>query len=136
LREILPEEQVRHQWVQIWVPEYGWLSVDPTFESKNMKIGQMVDRILWEVFNDDSLSNVRIYSANNIVDLTTEGFVVNVYGVSEEIDSSTLQTYTDFIAKDEIREEYNPNIRSFVGTILKTTTLGKALLVQYPLSLF
>ncbi len=31
--------QVRHQWVQIWIPDHGWFSIDPTFESKNQKNG-------------------------------------------------------------------------------------------------
>ncbi len=135
LRETAPNEQVRHQWVQIWVPEYGWLSVDPTFESRNMKIGQMVDRVLWEVFNDDSLSNIRIYSANNIIDLTTEGFTLNVYGATDDVDLDKLKSYTDLVSKEEIREASSPNISSVISTILKTTTLGKALLVTVPILL-
>lgn len=135
LREVAPDNQVRHQWVQVWVPDYGWLSVDPTFESSNMKIGQMVDRILWEVFNDDSLSNIKIYSANDIVELTTEGFVVNVYGVTERVDLETLKTYSDYAPSGEIRDSQDPNISSFVGTVLKTTTLGKAILVTLPVFL-
>lgn len=132
LIEVAPDNQVRHQWVQVWVPDYGWLSVDPTFESSNMKIGQMVDRILWEVFNDDSLSNIKIYSANDIVDLTTEGFVVNVYGVTDKVDLATLKTYSDYAPSGEIRDSQDPNISSFVGTVLKTTVLGKAMLITLP----
>lgn len=135
LRETVPNEQVRHQWVQIWIPEYGWLSVDPTFESRNMKIGQMVDRVLWEVFNDDSLSNIRIYSANNIIDLTTEGFTINVYGAADEVNLEKLKSYTDLVSKEKIREASSPNLGSVASTILKTTTLGKALLVTVPILL-
>jgi transglutaminase-like putative cysteine protease/Na+-transporting methylmalonyl-CoA/oxaloacetate decarboxylase gamma subunit len=135
LREVAPDNQVRHQWVQVWVPDYGWLSVDPTFESDNMKIGQMVDRVLWEVFNNDSLSNIKIYSANDIVDLTTEGFVVNVFGVTDEVDLEALKTYSDYTPSGEVREFQDPNISSFVGTALKTTTLGKAVLVTLPVFL-
>ena len=135
LREIAPDNQVRHQWVQIWVPDYGWLSVDPTFESANIKIGQMVDRILWEVFNDNSLSNIKIYSANEIVDLTTEGFVINVFGVTDKVDLETLKTYSDYTSSGEVRDSQEPNISSFVGTALKTTMLGKAILVTLPIFL-
>lgn len=136
LREIAPTEQVRHQWVQIWIPEYGWLSVDPTFESANMKIGQMVDRVLWEVFNDDSLSNIRIYSANNIVDLTTEGFSIKIEGISDqEIDLEGLKSYTDLVEEDEIRQQDEPNFISLMNTILKTTMIGKALLITVPILL-
>jgi hypothetical protein len=135
LRETALDNQVRHQWVQIWVPDYGWLSVDPTFESENIKIGQMVDRVLWEVFNDDSLSNIKIYSANDIVDLTTEGFVINVYGVTDEIDLASLKSYSDYTPSGEVRDSQDPNISSFVSTALKTTTLGKAILITLPIFL-
>ncbi|KUK77866.1 MAG: transglutaminase-like family protein, partial [candidate division WS6 bacterium 34_10] len=60
------DSQVRHQWVQIWVPDYGWLSVDPTWESENMNIGPSIDRVLWETFNGDDLSNTKIYSADSL----------------------------------------------------------------------
>jgi len=100
-----------------------------------MKIGQMVDRVLWEVFNNDSLSNIKIYSANDIVDLTTEGFVVNVFGVADEVDLEALKTYSDYTPSGEVRESQDPNISSFVGTALKTTTLGKAVLVTLPVFL-
>lgn len=134
LREIAPADQVRHQWVQVWVPEYGWLSVDPTFESANMKIGQMVDRVLWEVFNDDSLSNIRIYSANNIVDLTTEGFSIKIEGVSSDnVDLEGLKSYSDLTSGEEIREQSTPSFLSLLNTILKTTTIGKALLITVPI---
>jgi len=135
LGEIAETNQVRHQWVQIWVPEYGWLSVDPTFESRNMKIGQMVDRVLWEVFNDDSLSNICIYSANSIVDLTIEGFSINIRGAEDNVNLEKLDTYTDLIPTEEIRDASSPNISSLVTTILKTTTLGKALLITIPILL-
>jgi transglutaminase-like putative cysteine protease len=133
LRETPPSEQVRHQWVQVWVPEYGWLSVDPTFESNNMKIGQMVDRVLWEVFNTDSLSNIRIYSANDIRSLTSEGYSVKIYGATDEVDLNTLQSYADLISKDEISENASPGIGILGNTMLKTTTLGKALIITVPI---
>jgi transglutaminase-like putative cysteine protease len=135
LRETAPETQVRHQWVQIWVPDYGWLSVDPTFESENIKIGQMVDRVLWEVFNNDFLSSIKIYSANDIVNLTTEGFVVTVYGVTEKVDLESLKSYADYTPTGEVRDSQDPNISSFVSTALKTTTLGKAILITLPIFL-
>jgi transglutaminase-like putative cysteine protease len=126
-------EQVRHQWVQIWIPEYGWLSVDPSFESNNMKIGQMVDRVLWEVFNDESLSNIRIYSANNIHELTTEGFNVNIYGVENDPNFDELSIYTDLIESDQISEDSFSQISILGNTILKTTTLGKAIIITLPI---
>jgi len=95
----------------------------------------MVDRVLWEVFNNDSLSNIKIYSANDIVDLTTEGFVISVYGVAEKVDLGSLKSYADYTPSGEVRDSQDPNISSFVSTALKTTTLGKAILVTLPIFL-
>lgn len=125
-------DQVRHQWVQIWVPGYGWLSVDPTFESNNMKIGQMMDRVLWETFNTDSLSNIRVYSANDTKKLTSEGYDIKIYGASNEIDLNGMKSYADLLQRDEI-SELSPNVKIFGSTILKTTTVGKALIITVPI---
>ena len=72
-----PDSQVRHQWVQVWIPEYGWLSIDPTLESENMEIGQSLDRILWETFNGDSLSNTKIYSADSLENINSLEFNIS-----------------------------------------------------------
>jgi transglutaminase-like putative cysteine protease len=133
LTNMSSNEQVRHQWVQIWIPEYGWFSVDPSFESQNMKIGQMVDRVLWEVFNDESLSNIRIYSANNIHELTTEGFAVNIYGAENDPDFDELSIYTDLIGADQVPEDSFSQISILGNTVLKATSLGKAIIITLPI---
>lgn len=133
LKQDKPNDQVRHQWVQVWVPDYGWLSIDPTFESNNMKIGQMIDRILWDVFNENSLSNIRIYSANNIKNLTSEGYNISIYGAKDGVDLNNLQSYADLVSKEEISENTSPNIWTLGNTILKTTTIGKALIITVPI---
>ena len=129
--------QIRHQWVQIWIPEYGWYSIDPTFESKNMKLGQQLDRVLWETFNGDSLSNIRIFSADNIQEMTTNGFSLKVFGVSDKIDVSNLKGYVDLVPNKEYDENGLPENKSFVfstwiNTFLKATVLGRALVITIP----
>lgn len=131
--DVPTEDQVRHQWVQIWVPDYGWISIDPTFESKNMKIGQMIERVLWETFNDDSLSNIKVYSANNIRDLTSDGYSVKIYGVDNVVETEDLDTYSTILPNTEIKEGNNPSVSVLGNTVLKTTTLGKALLITVPI---
>ncbi len=131
LTETAQDDHVRHQWVQIWIPDNGWISVDPTFESTNMKIGQMVDRILWETFSDESLSNIRIYSSNNIEDITSEGYKIEIYGVSD-MDTESLSSYADLVSKKEIFGT-SPSIITMMTTILKTTIFGKALIIALPI---
>ena len=133
------EAQVRHQWVQVWIPDYGWYSVDPTLESNNMRLGQSIDRVLWEVFNGDTLSNIKVFSADNIDVLTTEGYNLNVYGVdSTDIDFTKLQTYTDLVpekgyeSNDDIPSSSKYGFGQWLNTFLKTTTIGKAVIITGP----
>jgi len=133
------EAQVRHQWVQVWIPDYGWYSVDPTLESNNMRLGQSIDRVLWEVFNGDTLSNIKVFSADNIDVLTTEGYNLNIYGVSDtDIDFTKLQTYTDLVPEkgyestDDIPSSSKYGFGQWLNTFLKTTTIGKAVIITGP----
>ncbi len=128
------KEQIRHQWVQVWIPDYGWLSIDPTYESENMKIGQMIDRVLWETFNDESLSNIRIYSADKLESLTNEGFSLKIYSISDTLNTTELSTYDDLISKNNqtIDENSKYSISNWFYTFLKTTVIGRALLITIP----
>jgi len=133
------EAQVRHQWVQAWIPDYGWYSIDPTLESNNMRMGQSIDRVLWEVFNGDTLSNIKVFSADNIDVLTTEGYNLNVYGVdSTNIDFTKFKTYTDLVpdkgykSTDDIPSSSKYGFGQWINTFLKTTTIGKAVIITGP----
>lgn len=126
------ENSVRHQWVQVWIPDYGWLSIDPTFESKNMKIGQEINRVLWETFNEDSLSNIRIYSADNLEDADSTDYSVRIYAVdsSSVPNPDTLQNYSDI---QPIQEASSTDALDTMNMFVKTTTLGKATVIVAPI---
>lgn len=128
-----PESQVRHQWVQIWIPDYGWLSVDPTWESENMDIGQNINRVLWETFNNDNLSNNRIYSADNLDAVSNIDFHIKVFSVNkediEEIEG--LMTYEDIIPLEEGLEE--SNLRDWANKFFKASTLGRSVSIVIPI---
>lgn len=128
-------EEVRHQWVQIWLPNYGWLSVDPTFESKNMKIGQMIDRVLWETFNNDTLSNIMLYSADKVTNLDSKDFSLNIYAVSSIPNISELKKYDQLLGGNGkvISNQTQYKIDSWFETFLKATTLGRALVITIPI---
>lgn len=62
----LIEQLIGHQWVQVWIPQYGWLSVDPTWgESNRTYIGSDLDHILWYTQSPSSndITDVIFYSA-------------------------------------------------------------------------
>lgn len=132
--------QTRHQWVQVWVPEYGWLSVDPTLESNNMKIGQTIDRVLWEVFNNDNLSNISLYTADNVKTLDTNGYNLKIYAVKgDSVKTGELKTYIDLVPEknytsvSEIPTNSGYSLEQWFNTFIKTTTIGKSLIITGPI---
>lgn len=134
------DDQVRHQWVQVWLPDYGWISIDPTFESSNMKIGPEIERVLWETFNGDSLSNIRVFSADRIDALDSSGYKIKIYAV-EEPSVDGLLSYMDLVPDMDyesvedlpVTDEYNA--LGWLNTFLKATTVGKALIITGPVIL-
>ena len=141
ISEEIVDNPATHQWVQIWIPNYGWLTADPTLESKNMLIGKAIDRILWETFNGDSLSNIRVYSANDINTVSNGGYNIRVYG-ADDIDETALKRYIDLVPEkgyestEEIPVNSNYSLSHWFNTILKTTVIGKSLLIAGPILLF
>lgn len=132
LSDMQIDTNVRHQWVEIWIPEYGWLSVDPTYESLNMDIGQNIERVLWETFNGDDLSNIRVYSADKLSSLESSGYGIKIYAVMEDSieDINGLMAYSDIVP---VQEEYTPSTMDVINTFVKTTSLGKALVIVAPI---
>ena len=127
-----PRELIRHQWVQVWVPEFGWISIDPTYESKNRKIGQLIERVLWETFNDDSISNIYVYSVNNLDNFEEEYFSIKISSV-DSIPDIEQKTYSDILPGVGIEDSNKYTIGNWTNTFLKTTILGRALLVTLPI---
>lgn len=124
---------IPHQWVQIWIPEYGWLSVDPTYESIHMQIGSNIDSILWETFFNENDTNLGIFSANsvNIDTFTKENYIISVFSINEsEIPENTsLLKYSEI----SLAKESNPTVKETVDVIVKTTPAGKAALILLPI---
>jgi len=141
ISEEVVDNPATHQWVQIWIPNYGWLTADPTLESKNMLIGKSIDRILWETFNGDSLSNIRVYSANDITSVSNGGYNIRVYG-ADDINETELKRYIDLVPEkgyestEEIPVNSNYSLSHWLNTILKTTMIGKSLLIAGPVLIF
>ena len=127
-----PDRQVRHQWVQVWIPEYGWLSVDPTWESENMDIGPNIKKLFWETFNGDDLSNTRIYSADSFNGSNDIEFNISVYAVKESnienIDA--LKSYEEILP---ITQENNEGqIKDWFNKFIKASSIGKAVAILIP----
>ncbi len=119
--------------MQVWIPDYGWLTIDPTYEGSDKIIGPYIDRILWETFSGDSLSNIKVYSANVEKIVEDPEYTVNIYAVEDTPDTD-LYEYADFNKDEEIKEEDNEPATDWINTFLKTTVIGKALIIIMPIA--
>lgn len=126
---------LRHQWVQVWIQEYGWLTIDPTYEGSDKIIGPYIDRILWETFSGDSLSNIKIYSADaeKIVDDPT--YTVSVYAVESMPSEDNLHEYVELNHDKTVESTDEDNsVFQWFNTFLKTTVIGKAVIIIMPIA--
>lgn len=128
-----PESQVRHQWVQVWVPDYGWLSIDPTLESENMDIGPNIHKLLWEVFNGDELSNTRIYSADSLDSISNIEFDISIYAVEEKDieEQESLKDYEEILPVEDIKE--NDDFGDWFNKFIKASAIGRSVAIVLPI---
>lgn len=124
---------VRHQWVQIWIPDYGWFSIDPTYESSDRKMGELIDRVLWETFNEDSLSNISIFSADSISTFDESNYKIQIYSV-KEIPENNLMSYEQILPEKDIDMQPEYSVGNWFNSFLKTTVVGRAILVTLPIA--
>jgi len=129
------KSQVRHQWVQVWIPDYGWLSIDPTWESENMDIGINIHRILWETFNGDELSNTKVYSADSLDSINDIEFNISVYAVEEKDieQKDTLKTYEEILPIKDIGKD--GNVSDWFNKFVKASSIGRAIAIVTPILL-
>jgi hypothetical protein len=130
------EEQVRHQWVQIWYPNYGWLSLDPTWgETGREYIGGDLDHLLWYTngSSEQQISELRMYSADSINDQRFESYKTEILPLhkSEVPNLEDLRTISEIMIEYSV--ENNEEISKIEQT-LKTTILGRALIFIIPIA--
>lgn len=128
-----PLELVRHQWLEIWIPGYGWLSVDPTFESKNRKIGQLIERVLWETFNENSLSNISVFSADKLTNFSDENLEIKIYAVENTEDEIEGKSYAEILPNKDIENSSQYSFNGWFNSLLKATVIGRAFLITIPI---
>lgn len=125
------QQKVGHQWLQIFVPEYGWLSVDPTWgESGRTYIGGDLDHILFYTFGgfegDKYLTSLS--SADSILNVNLETYKVYLQPLSQDRvpDLTSLESATDLQA--DLGDIELDRFELF----FKTTTLGRSLVYVMP----
>lgn len=128
----LVSQKIGHQWVQVWIPNYGWLSVDPTWgESSRKYIGADMDHILWYTVGSSKqeIADTALYSADRLVSEDLESYSVYLQALrDEEYKSENKNTKS----LEELVLEYKDEL-SAVDMLVKTTLFGRMIIYLLPL---
>jgi transglutaminase-like putative cysteine protease len=128
----LLKQTIGHQWVQVWIPDYGWLSVDPTWgESGRQYIGSDLDHILWYTIgsNEQNIADTTIYSADVINSEENKADEVYLQALTDDEYNKLKddgQTATDLITK------YSDKT-SILDLYIKTTLVGRIFVYLIPI---
>lgn len=133
------KKPVGHQWVQVWMPERGWVSIDPTWGETNREyIGGDLSHILWytKAKMNDPIFDVVLFSANQTNDSAQDLLELEIRQINESElpDLTTLKTTQDITPEFAQTDDINADT-SDVSFFLKTTPAGKALVVVIPVGL-
>lgn len=125
------DKQESHQWVQVWIPDHGWLSMDPTWgETGRDFIGQDLDHALWYVASThpDKPSPLEVTSSNT--DFELESSHIEIIAVDSIPDDITLKTLESII--EEIKPADNTESLTEISRVVQTSLLGKTLVILLP----
>jgi transglutaminase-like putative cysteine protease len=138
--QFAPDNQESHQWVQAWVPDYGWLTIDPTWgETGRDFIGKDLDHALWYVASEHPDNPAPLEVTSSFSDFTVEQSQIEIVAVEklpEDIDyKSIAQLQQDIPLQQAKVEEISEKIRvSPVGKsfiIIIPSCLGVLILIVF-----
>lgn len=124
----LLKQTIGHQWTQVWIPNYGWYSLDPTWgESERKYIGSDLDHILW-------------YTVSS----STQSITDSVFYSAEISNIGKYEVYLQALTEEEYKNEADGTIsieqlniiaqseQQPLDFYIKTSMLGKALVFLLP----
>ena len=131
----LVRQELGHQWVQVWLPEYGWYSIDPTWgEHDRTYLGANLDHLLWLTMassKDEDLHGTALLTA----DVTNNSFTVyDVYlkPLSKEVFEEKFNQETDVELANYL-DRFNDVEYNDISYFIKGTLIGRAIVVILPI---
>jgi hypothetical protein len=128
------DQQEEHQWVQVWIPDYGWMTIDPTWGDTGREItrefiGKDLDHALWYVASEhpDEPTPLQVVSSNSNVEL--ESSTIEINAVEDIPNDEELKKVDDLV--DEVGIE-NSQLDD-ITHVVQTSMVGKAGLIASPL---
>lgn len=122
------ETEEGHQWVEVYMPNIGWVPVDPTWGDTGRRsyIGSDIDHALWRVAsrNVEIPSPITKYSILDDGDLEPPKFEIKVV---ESIDNVNLMTLDDLLEQ----YEYSPK-HKIIDKFDQLNNYGKVVFIGIP----
>lgn len=125
-------KQVPHEWIEVWVPDYGWLTVDPTFGIGNVRaIGPQIDRVSLYSFaqhSEDYIYSLRALSADK--EFEYGDYNIEIMAINEDEYNKNLANATDVIDDFEKIEstQYYGDWGDYFEILFLTFPLGRTVL--------
>ncbi|MEA3357750.1 MAG: transglutaminase-like domain-containing protein [Patescibacteria group bacterium] len=129
----LADEQETHQWVQVWLPDYGWLSIDPTWgETGREFIGRDLDHALWYVASTHPNEPSPLEVVSSTLDFDLEPSTIEITAVDEIPDEKELSSVEDLM--QDIGEETSEFAK--LSRSIQVSILGRILVIISPIAGF
>jgi len=132
----LEKQEIGHQWVQVWLPNYGWYSVDPTWgESGRTYLGANLDHVLWLTMataEDEILGATSISSADVLGSGELKAYEVYMEAMSQK-EFDTINIASSAVELSDYVSDYKDLEYSDTSYFLKGTLAGRAVIFITPI---
>jgi transglutaminase-like putative cysteine protease len=131
--QLPPDNQESHQWVQAWIPTYGWLTIDPTWgETGRDFIGKDLDHALWYVASKHPNQPVPLEVTSSLSNFQIEESTIEIKATQEQPQISQAETSTELLdqipSTQESLDEFSEKIQ--------ISPVGKSLIILTPSCVF
>lgn len=124
-------QNIAHQWTQIWIPDFGWLSLDPTWgESERDYIGSDLDHILWYTIGsfEEKIADTTVYTADSI----SNGEIGEYKVYLQALKKSEFEKVEGLKVTSDLLTQYEDKPNSKLDFMLRTSTYGRILVYIIP----
>lgn len=125
--KLAADNQEEHQWVQVWIPDYGWLTIDPTWgETGREFFGKDIDHVLWYVAAEHPNIPAPIEVLSSTKNVSIKPIQIEFYAVEE------ISNPNDLMDLNELKNEIENSSTNETTKIIQVSPLGRSFAIVAP----